>query len=161
MTKEIKRALPAFTTAIAIPLAVGTASALLTRGQMDIYEELTAPPLAPAAILFPIIWSLLYILMGISSALVWLGRNADKKSASLGLGYYVASLAVNFSWSLIFFRIGALFFAFVWLILLLYLAVRTVICYRKVSPLAAYLQIPYILWLLFAGYLNLAIVILN
>jgi len=154
----IKGALPYVLTyliAIAIPLAVGIFSALLTKDYMVSYSELERPPLAPPAALFPIVWTLLYILMGISSATVLLKRNADNmKHARCGLEYYVMSLALNFTWSLIFFRAEAYIFALVWLLILLYTVVKTVKNYKRVSPLAAYLQIPYIVWLAFAAYLN-------
>lgn len=147
--------------ALAIPLGVGAISALLTRNSMDIYGELNTPPLSPPAILFPIVWSILYILMGISSLLVYNSRRDDPRTTRQGLTYYAASLVVNFSWSIIFFVAGSLVFAFVWLIFLLYLIIRTVICYKRISTLAACLQIPYILWVCFAGYLNLGIALMN
>lgn len=150
-----------YAVAIAIPLAVGLASALLTRGDMDIYQELTKPPLAPPAWLFPIAWTILYTLMGVSAGLVYLNREKAPAEARRGLLYYALSLAVNFFWSIIFFGMRSFILAFIWLILLLYLVVKTVLRYAKVERVAAYLQIPYILWLLFAGYLNLAVYLLN
>lgn len=161
MWKKIKPHLGKTLIAIAIPLGVGALSALLTRNSMDIYGELNTPPLSPPSILFPIVWTVLYILMGVSSLLVYNRREIDPRAARQGLTYYAASLVVNFAWSIIFFTAGALIFAFVWLLFLLYLIIRTLLCYRKVSPLAAYLQIPYVLWVAFAGYLNAALAILN
>ena len=161
MWKKIKPHLGKTLIAIAIPLGVGALSALLTRNSMDIYGELNTPPLSPPSILFPIVWTALYILMGVSSLLVYNRRETDPSAARQGLTYYAASLVVNFAWSIIFFTAGALIFAFVWLLFLLYLIIRTLLCYRKVSPLAAYLQIPYVLWVAFAGYLNAAVAILN
>ena len=161
MWKKIKPHLGKTLIAIAIPLGVGALSALLTRNSMDIYGELNTPPLSPPSILFPIVWTALYILMGVSSLLVYNRRETDPSAARQGLTYYAASLVVNFAWSIIFFTAGALIFAFVWLLFLLYLIIRTLLCYRKVSPLAAYLQIPYFLWVAFAGYLNAAVAILN
>ena len=161
MKKETKHKIKVFLVAILIPLLVGGASALLTRGNMNIYETVNTPPLSPPSILFPIVWSVLYVLMGISSALVYLHRENDLESASRGLVFYGASLFVNFLWSIIFFNMQKFLFAFVWLLLLLYLIIKTVIFYKRVYPTAAYLQIPYILWVSFAGYLNLAIYILN
>ena len=140
---------------IAIPLLVGILSAFLTKDYMISYSELEKPPLAPPAGLFPIVWTVLYILMGISSATVLITRKTETMhSARCGLEWYAISLALNFSWSLIFFRAEAYLFSFVWLILLLFSVVKTVKNYKKVSPVAAYLQIPYILWLVFAAYLN-------
>ena len=140
---------------IAIPLTVGILSALLTKDFMLSYSELEKPPLAPPAWLFPIAWVILYILMGISSATVLICRKSDNmKNARAGLEYYAMSLALNFTWSFIFFRAEAYLFAFVWLLMLLWTVIKTYKSYKVVSPLAAYLQIPYIAWLVFAAYLN-------
>lgn len=146
---------------ILIALGVGALSAYLTRGSMDIYSEVATPPLAPPGFLFPIVWTILYILMGVSSALVWQNRKKDPQAAKTGLWRYGMSLAVNFFWSIIFFNLRAFLFAFIWLLCLLFLIWRTIFYYRKVSPVAAYLQIPYFAWVLFAGYLNFGIYYLN
>lgn len=161
MRKKINPGVGKFIIGISIPLAVGAISALLTRGSMDIYGELSTPPLSPPSILFPIVWSILYILMGVSSVFVYKDRSLSPEAARQGLTYYAASLVVNFAWSIIFFTAGALIFAFVWLLFLLYLIIRTVIYYKRISTLAACLQIPYILWVCYAGYLNLGIALLN
>lgn len=140
---------------IAIPLTVGILSAFLTKDFMISYSELEKPPLAPPAWLFPIVWVVLYILMGISCATVLIMRNnGNIRYARCGLEYYAMSLALNFTWSIIFFRAEAYLFAFVWLLILLWTVVKTFKNYKMVSPSAAYLQIPYIVWLLFAAYLN-------
>lgn len=150
-----------FILAILIPVAVGLLSALLTRGGMDIYSTLKTPPLSPPGWLFPIVWTILYILMGISSALVWERRRNNRINADRGLLAYGVSLFVNFFWSIFFFNLRWLFFSFLWLLLLLYLILRTIFYYKRVNPTAAYLQIPYALWVTFAGYLNLALWLLN
>lgn len=150
-----------FAVAIFIPLAVGIVSALMTEGSMNIYSELNTPPLSPPSILFPIVWTILYTLMGISSGLIFKNRERDIENTGLGLAYYAISLAFNFVWSIIFFNFRQFLFAFIWLIVLLYLIIRTVMSYKKVSPIAAYLQIPYAVWVAFAGYLNIAIYLLN
>ena len=147
--------------AIAIPLAVGLASALLTKENMNIYNEIITPPAAPPSWVFPIAWTVLYILMGISSGMVYINREISNKNARTGLIFYGVSLFFNLFWSVIFFNMRAFGFAFVWLALLLYFIVKTLICYKRVKPAAAYLQIPYVLWVAFAGYLNMAIFILN
>ncbi len=161
MWKKIKGNILPFALAILLPLSVGTLAALLTRGSMDIYDSINTPPLSPPGILFPIVWTVLYILMGVSSALVFINRERDMESARSGLSAYLSSLVFNFLWSIIFFNIRSFLAALVTLAVLLYFIVRTVICYRRVSPLAAALQIPYILWVAFAGYLNGAILFLN
>ncbi len=147
--------------AIAIPLVVGLLAALLTMESMDIYATLNTPPLSPPSVLFPIVWTILYTLMGVSSGMVWLSGEEEKGTKERGLIYYAVSLVFNFGWSLIFFRLRRFLIAFVWLLVLLYLIVRTILEYRKVSPTAAYLQIPYALWVTFAGYLNFGIWFLN
>ncbi len=147
-----------FIIAILIPLAVGALSAFLTRDNMDIYGVINTPPLAPPSILFPIVWTVLYILMGISSGIIYLSDNKNKYDA---LRIYGFSLALNFCWSLIFFNLQAYLFAFVWLIILWIFILLTILEYFKINKTAAYLQIPYLLWVTFAGYLNFAIYLLN
>jgi tryptophan-rich sensory protein len=157
MWKKIKP----YVFSILIALAVGGLSAIFTRNNMDLYETIKKPPLAPPSLLFPIAWTLLYILMGISAAMVYQKRKEERDGARNGLFAYGMSLFVNFFWSIFFFRLRAFTFSFIWLLLLLFLILRTIFFYNKVSPLAAKLQIPYVLWVCFAGYLNLAIAILN
>lgn len=150
-----------YVVSILIALVVGGLSALLTRNNMNIYNDYVMPPLAPPAWLFPIAWGILYVLMGISAGHIITHKNRNPKAASEGLSVYYLSLFVNFFWSIIFFNMRFILLAFIWLLLLLGLVIFTVLKYRKVSHGAAYLQIPYILWLIFAGYLNLSIYILN
>lgn len=147
--------------ATVIPLAVGILSALLTKENMNIYAEVKTPPLAPPGFLFPVVWTILYILMGISSAVIWNRRENNLQAARSGLMYYIASLAFNFTWSIIFFNLRSFLVALAWLLVLLYLIVCTVVEYKKVYQVAAYLQIPYIVWVSFAGYLNAGIWWLN
>lgn len=141
---------------ILISLGVGGLSALLTRNSMNIFDTVTKPPLAPPPTVFPIVWTILYILMGIGAARVYL-----KEPASGAIKLFGINLAVNFFWSIIFFNMRAFGFAFVWLILLLAVVVLMTLKFSKFDKLAAYLQIPYIVWLLFAGYLNLYIFLAN
>ena len=157
MWKKIKP----YVISILIALCVGGLSAFLTRNSMETYKNLNQPPLAPPMILFPIVWSILFILMGISSAIVYVNRGVNKDEARSGLIIYGLQLIVNFFWSLIFFNMQAYLFAFIWLLLLLLLIVMMILQFRKISPIAAYLQIPYLLWVIFAGYLNLMIYLLN
>ena len=145
---------------ILIPLAVGGLSAFLTRNDMDLYRNIITPPLSPPSWLFPVVWSLLYILMGISSARVYLSCS-DKKAREHGLLSYGISLFMNFMWSIIFFKFGYFLFAALWLGVMLFFILRTVYYYSKADPLSAKLQIPYIIWSSFALYLNIAIYLLN
>ena len=158
---KIKPYILPYSIAIAIPLTVGIASAALTKDNMKIYSQLNAPPLAPPAFLFPIVWTLLYILMGVSSAMIYTRRERNPDAAKKGLIYYAISLALNFSWSIVFFNLQAAFFALLILLVMLYCIVRTILEYRKVFPAAAYLQIPYLIWSIFATYLSISIYILN
>ncbi len=161
MWKRIKGYILPYSVGIAIPLAVGTLSAFLTMDNMNIYGVINTPPLAPPSWLFPIVWTVLYILMGVSSTIVFLDRDKAPEDAKRGLYSYAVSLVLNFGWSIIFFNAGAFLFAFIWLCVMLYYIVRTVLFYFKVNKIAAILQVPYVLWVLFAGYLNFAIFLLN
>ncbi len=141
---------------VAISVGIGALSALFTMGNMDVYENINKPLLSPPSFLFPVVWSVLFILMGISSAIVYLKGGGGK-----ALFIYALQLAVNFFWSIIFFNMQAYLFSFLWLIVLWVLIIIMIVKFYKVSPLAAYLQIPYLLWVTFAGYLNLMIYLLN
>ena len=142
---------------IALPLAVGGLSALLTRGGMQTFNTLNKPKLSPPGRLFPVVWTILYILMGIASYLV----AASKKPNGGALIAYGIQLVFNFFWSIIFFGAQRYLFAFIWLVALWVLILITIVKFNKVSPTAAYLMIPYLIWVTFAGYLNLQIAIRN
>ena len=147
--------------AIFIPLAVGGLSALISGGGMDFYETITVPPLAPPAILFPIVWGILYVLMGISSAIVYTKRERAPESARDGIALYGASLIVNFFYSVFLFRLRLFLFTTLWILLLLALIAAYTWKYARVSRPAAYLQIPYLIWTAFATYLTFSIYLLN
>ena len=146
---------------ILIPLAVGGLSALLSGGGMDFYDTIAQPPFAPPALLFPIVWGVLYVLMGISSVLVYKRRARDPLAARDGLVLYGASLVVNFFYSIFLFRARIFLFSTLWILLLLCLICAYVWKYARVYRPAALLQIPYLLWTAFATYLTLAIYLLN
>ncbi len=145
---------------VIIALAVGGVSALLTKNNMNIFEKINMPPLSPPSVVFPIVWAVLYILMGISSAIIY-KNGTDREEVQSALKVYALQLAVNFFWSLIFFNMQAYLFAFIWLILLWVLVIAMIVKFKKISPAAAWLQIPYLLWITFAGYLSLMIYLLN
>lgn len=161
MWEKIKPYIRIYIIAIAIPIGVGLLSTLFTKDNMNIYEELIVPNIAPPALVFPIVWTVLYTLMGVSSAMVYNRRITDTADVRSALTTYAVSLVINFGWSIIFFNANAFLLSFLWLILLLYFVIKTILEYRKIEPLAAYLQIPYALWVIFAGYLNIAIYFLN
>ena len=141
---------------IVIPLLAGGISALITMGSMQDFAALNKPPLSPPGWLFPVVWTLLYILMGIASYLVWESKfpTADKRSA---LKLYFLQLAFNFLWSIIFFTLGAYELAFLWLAILFVLIIAATLRFWRISAAAGLLMIPYAVWVAFAGYLNLAI----
>ena len=145
---------------IAIAEAVGALSGLLSRKGMQAYSQtVIQPPLAPPMWVFPVVWSILFALMGISAAIIWLSPESDLRRK--GLNLFVAQLVVNFFWSLIFFNLQAFGFAFIWLLLLWVLVAWMIWTFYQVEPLAAWLQIPYLLWLTFAGYLTFAVWMMN
>ena len=161
MTNEKVSRVKPYIISIAIALAAGLFSALLTRDSMDIYSQLVTPPLAPPAWLFPVVWTVLYVLMGVSAAMIWQQREEDPAAASAGLSAYALSLGFNFLWSILFFGCRWLLVSFIWLLGLLALIWLTIYSYRRISKPAAWLQIPYALWVTFAGYLNFGIWFLN
>lgn len=156
----MKRTWKVYAIWIAIAEAVGFLSGWLSREGMQTYgETVTQPTLAPPMWLFPVVWGILYALMGISAARIWLAPETDLRTR--GLNLFVAQLVVNFFWSLIFFNLQAFGFAFIWLVLLWALVAWMIWTFYQVEPLAAWLQVPYLLWLTFAGYLNFAVWMLN
>ena len=161
MVKEFFKKYKNYLISVAIALGVGGLSALLTMKNMEIFDMVKKPPLSPPALLFPIVWTILYVLMGISSAIIYERRNTYPENVRDALNTYASSLIVNFAWSIIFFNLQAFLIAFVWLILLLTLIALTILKYSKIERSAAYLQIPYIIWVAFAGYLTLGITLLN
>lgn len=145
------------TASIAIGLGTGLLSVLLTLGNFKAYSALLQPPMPPEW-LFPIVGGILYILMGVSAYLVY---ECDTEEKYIGLAVYVLQLIFNFLWLIIFFNIGNLLFAFVWLVFLWVLVLAMAISFYRVNKTAGLLQIPYLLWVTFAGYLNVALYILN
>lgn len=143
-----------------IALGVGLLSALFTRGNMNL-SFIKQPPLSPPAFLFPIVWTVLYILMGISSAKIFEQKASQPEEVRCALSTYASSLVVNFAWSIIFFNFAAYFIAFLWIILLEFLIIKTILHYKKIDKTAALLQIPYATWVAFASYLTLSITVLN
>lgn len=144
---------------IVIALIAGGIGALLG-GNMKDFNDVIKPSFTPPAIVFPIAWTILYILMGISSYLICCNKT-DKKFISDACKSYVLQLVVNILWTLIFFRFNMYFIAFIWILLLIALVINMIIKFYKIKPLAAYLQIPYLLWLVFASILNFFIYVLN
>ena len=142
---------------LAIPLILGLIVGFLSRPTAS-YEALVKPFFSPPGFVFPIVWTILYLLMGISSYLIAQSNNPRRYPALIT---YVEQLFVNLAWSPIFFTLNFRFLAFLWILFLIYLVVKMIVQFKLVSHRAAYLQIPYLLWLIFAALLNFSIVILN
>lgn len=141
---------------LAISLGAGVIASLLTRDSMQQYGELYQPPQAPPGWLFPIVWTILFVFMGIAAYLVYVSdAETDEKRSALKV--YGVQLLANIGWSVIFFRFNGYTFAFFWLILLWYLIYITRKHFAEIDVRAGYLLLPYLLWVTFAGYLNLAI----
>ena len=141
---------------ILIPVLVGIVVGLITSQYID-YNSLQQPPLSPPSVLFPIVWTILYILMGISYGLLKTNGLTDKK---IDLIYYI-QLAVNALWSIFFFVLKWRLFSFFWIILLGILVIMMIVEFYNKKKAAGIIQIPYILWVLFASYLNLGVYLLN
>lgn len=144
---------------IAFALVAGGIGALLG-GKMNDFATINKPCFSPPAIVFPIAWTALYILMGISTYLVCENKT-DKKFKKRACFIYLAQLLVNVLWTPLFFRLKLYLLSFFWILLLIILVGIMIIKFYKIKPLAGYLQIPYILWLIFASILNFSIYLLN
>ena len=140
--------------------AVGGLSGWLTRDGAKAYSQsIIQPPLSPPAMVFPIVWGILFALMGIGAARIYLAPPSRERTNSLRI--FLLQLAFNFFWSILFFNLQAFGAALVWLLILWGLIVWMIVAFRKVDPLAAWMQIPYLLWVTFAAYLNYGVWMLN
>ena len=140
--------------------AVGGLSGWLTRDGAKAYSEsIIQPPLSPPALVFPIVWGILFALMGIGAARIYLAPPSRERTNSLRI--FLLQLAFNFFWSILFFNLQAFGAALVWLLILWGLILWMIVAFRKVDPLAARMQIPYLLWVTFAAYLNYGVWMLN
>ena len=145
---------------IGLAEGVGALAGFLTRDATKAFSEtVNQPPLSPPMFLFPIVWGILYALMGFGAAKISL--SPASKDRSIALNVFVFQLAVNFIWSLVFFNLQSYGLAFGVLLFLWVLIVVMIFAFHCLSPLAAWLQIPYLLWVTFAAYLNLGVRLLN
>lgn len=142
---------------IILTLLIGFIGNLLG-GNMESFNALDKPSIVPPPIVFPIVWTILYILMAVSATMIQESDNPKKSSA---MKIYYTQLAVNALWSLFFFRLMWLTFSFWWILLLIVFVVVMIYQFSKIKPLAGALQIPYLIWLLFASILNLMITMMN
>lgn len=141
---------------LVIPLALGGIVGFIISGFID-YETLIQPPFAPPSIAFPIAWSILYLLMGISYSILDVNSLVCKKVNRI---YYI-QLIVNLLWSIIFFVLKWRFISILWILLLVVLVVNMIVIFYKKNELAGILQIPYLIWIIYATYLNIGIYLLN
>ena len=149
---------------VLLPVAVGIISAALTGDAMLAYGHMNQPALAPPAIVFPIAWTILYILMGLGSYFLFMTYPANQKQENnkrTALLIYFIQLVFNFTWSLFFFNAHLYFFAFAWLMVLWLMIIALIVKSTSVSFKATVMFIPYLLWCTFAAYLNLMVAILN
>lgn len=140
-----------------IPVGLGALVGLLTSSFSN-YSNYNIPSFAPPGILFPIVWTILYTLMGISSYIISESNSIEKESA---LSIYWIQLVINLLWSIIFFVFNLKALAFIWIILLIIAVIIMIKSFLSINKLAGYLQVPYLLWLIFAAILNLSIIFLN
>ena len=145
---------------ILLPLAVGAVSRFLTRNGMKDFMQIAQPSLTPPPWVFPIVWTILYIMMGIASYDIFVSET-DRKSKMTALSLYATQLFFNFWWSIIYFNLKNYLFAFIWLIAMWGLIIATTLEFRKISKKAALLMVPYLLWTTFAAYLNYGVYVLN
>lgn len=185
--KEEKKKIGGIILAMAIPMIVGVGASLLTENEMKIYHFFNKPALSPPGWMFPVVWTVLYLMMGLASYYVITadscvrgganrgaggaaggahdGRNAVKavrrEDKFLGLVFYGAQLVFNFGWTLLFFNASLYMVSFIWLLIMMGLIVLTTVYFFRVDKRAGWMMIPLNVWTAFAGYLNLAIYILS
>ncbi len=140
------------------PLVSGALSWLVVSDAAASYGELALPPLSPPAWVFPAVWTVLYIMTGIASLRIYSSADPDRTNA---LYLFYIQLAVNVIWPFIFFGLCQYLVAFLWIILLWLLVLDTTVTFGNIDRKAGYLLVPYILWISFAAYLNLAVFFLN
>ncbi len=145
---------------VIFPLLVGVFATFLNGNGMEVFETVQKPPLSPPAWLFPVVWTVLYLTMGISSYLI-LNSGAEQEDIQKAIQIYGWQLLVNFLWPTFFFNFQWYLFSFFWLLLLWLLVLLMIWKFKDISRLAALMNIPYLLWLTFAAYLNFSIWILN
>lgn len=146
-----------FIIALAIPLVTGLLAALLTGRNMMLFQMVNLPPLAPPGRLFPVIWTILYLLMGFASYLIYVRQPKSGRA----LLFYFLQLCVNFFWPILFFNQQLYLISFLWIILLWLLVLFTFAEFYCISRIAGCCLIPYLVWVTIAGYLNLGIYLLN
>lgn len=142
---------------ILIPNLLGLLGNMLGNSSMG-FNEIIKPQFSPPGIVFPIVWFILYTLMGISSYIVNTSNSENKETA---LKTYFIQLILNCLWTFLFFNLNLYLLSFIWILVMIYFVIKMIYQFSKINKPAAYLQIPYLLWLIFASILTLSIYILN
>lgn len=155
MNKKINKEL---IISILIPVILGFIVAIITNGDIKDFNNLNLPKIVPPGYVFGIVWTILYTLMGISSYLIYDSNDYHRNCCLL---VYGLNLFVNLLWSIIFFSLKLRLFAFIWLIFLIIIVIYMISCFYNINKKAAYLNIPYAIWLLFAAVLNFLVYIMN
>ncbi len=145
---------------LGIPVAAGLLSALVSMDGMKRFADVPQPPLTPPGWLFPVVWTILYLMMGYASYVAW-RSDTPKGQVQNALRWYGAQLAANFWWSPLFFQWGMYLPALLWLILMLVLIVVVLVKFWRIDRKAGMLMLPYLCWVLFAGYLNAGVWVLS
>lgn len=145
---------------VAIPIGVGLLSGYISSDAMKAYADLDKPFLSPPAAVFPVVWTILYLLMGFGAYLVFSQKEKSGRQ-TMGLIAYYLQLFMNFFWSIIFFNQKAYLIAFFLLLIMMIAVTIMLINYKVVSKLAFLMNVPLLVWLFFAGYLNLGVIVLN
>ena len=158
MSSVHKINLKQFAISLAVSLGTGFLSGLVTMLGMENFKKANKPPLTPPDFVFPIVWTLLFILMGISAYMIY---RSDKQGKTKALIVYGIQLLVNFFWPIFFFNFSAYLFSFIWILLLWLLIILMIKLFYPICKTAALLQIPYLLWVIFAAYLNFGVYLLN
>lgn len=151
-TKKIKT----LAASLAVSLGAGGLGTLLAGNSMKKYKDMYKPPLSPPGWVFPVAWTVLYVLMAVAA---WRVYRADGPDGRAALKWYIAQLAVNAVWPLLYFRFQAYLLSLAWLVLLWYLVYETVKSFYRIDPTAGKMMTLYLAWVTFAGYLNLAVAI--
>ncbi len=154
----MKKQVLTYAISIIIPLAVGMISAALSRNNMAVFAEINKPPLAPPGWLFPVAWTILYILMGIACARIFLSGDPSSRTILI---VYGLQLFFNFFWCIFFFNMGKYWFSATWLLVMWILILVFILMSRKVDMIACACFVPYIVWSTFAMYLNVGVALLN
>lgn len=141
---------------IIISLAIGGIIGFIISNFID-YNELIKPPLAPPGYIFEIIWSILYVLMGISYSILEINGKIDDRIKKV---YYI-QLLVNVLWPIIFFVLKLRFISIIWIMILIFLILKMIKLFYDKNKISSYLQIPYLIWTIFATYLNIGVYLLN